>query len=284
MDASDRLRLRSGQQVSWLRLVDEASGAVLFTQVFAQGRFVEVGAAVVQAAQRRAFDRWGRPEAERVDNGSPWVSRGDLPSDLELWLAGLDVALHRNRPRCPQANGTMERSQRTGQNWAEPGQCDTPEQLQGRLDEEDRIQREVYPFRDGQSRWQAYPALLHSGRAYALTGWESICWDLQTALACLGRWVVSRKVDRDGSVCLYDHRHGLGSAYRGQVVQVHLAAETLEWVFEQDGREVGRSPARQISAERICQLQLSRRPGRSARRTQARRTRRQGSAEQRAQR
>jgi transposase len=34
MDAVDQLRLASGQQVSWLRLVDECSGAVLQTTIF----------------------------------------------------------------------------------------------------------------------------------------------------------------------------------------------------------------------------------------------------------
>lgn len=34
MDAVDQLRLGSGQQVSWLRLVDECSGAVLQTTIF----------------------------------------------------------------------------------------------------------------------------------------------------------------------------------------------------------------------------------------------------------
>jgi hypothetical protein len=34
MDAKERVALQSGQQVSWLRLVDECSGAVLWTEVF----------------------------------------------------------------------------------------------------------------------------------------------------------------------------------------------------------------------------------------------------------
>jgi transposase len=34
MDAAERIRLASGQQVSWLRLVDECSGAVLHTTIF----------------------------------------------------------------------------------------------------------------------------------------------------------------------------------------------------------------------------------------------------------
>lgn len=37
MDAAERIRLASGQQVSWLRLVDECSGAVLQTTIFPPG-------------------------------------------------------------------------------------------------------------------------------------------------------------------------------------------------------------------------------------------------------
>ena len=42
MDAVDQLRLASGQQVSWLRLVDECSGVVLQTTIFPPA-FVEPG-------------------------------------------------------------------------------------------------------------------------------------------------------------------------------------------------------------------------------------------------
>jgi hypothetical protein len=278
-DASEQIRLRDGQRVSWLRLVDEASGAALFSRLFPQGRWVEVGAPAAQEALRHAFARWGRPEALRVDNGSPWASpEGSLPSELELWLAGLGVAVHRNRPRCPQANGKVERSQRTARDWAEPGRCDTPEQLQRRLDEEDRIQREVFPALAGQSRLQAYPDLRHSGRCYAATMWEAVCWDLEAALACLAEYVVQRKVDRDGFVYLYDHRHRVGASWRGQVVRVRFEAASRAWVFEHDGQEVGRSTADYLSQERICGLQVSRRPGRSAQRTRARRAARGATA------
>jgi hypothetical protein len=42
---------------------------------------------------RRAFADWGRPERFRVDNGVPWGSWGDLPTDLALWLIGLGVGV-----------------------------------------------------------------------------------------------------------------------------------------------------------------------------------------------
>ena len=219
-DAAEQKSLRSGQKVCWLRLVDEASGAALFSRVFAQGSWPEVGGPAVQAALRRAFARWGRPDGLRVDNGTPWVCPGsDLPSDLELWLAGLEVALHRNRPRHPPGNGAVERGQRTAAAWAEPGLCDTPEQLQRRLDEEDRVHREAYLFDGRQTRRQAFPDLLHSGRAYAEGGWEGVCWDLPAALGRLAAAAVERKVDRDGEVSLYDRPHWVGKAYSGQVVQ-----------------------------------------------------------------
>jgi hypothetical protein len=272
MDASEEIPLRDRRRVSWLRVVDEASGAFLFSRVFERGCFAEVGGPAVQAAVRAAFARWGRPFGLRVDNGSPWVNaQGTLPGELELWLAGLEVPLHRNPPGRPQANGTVERGQRTGRAWAEPELCETPGQLQARLDEEDRVQREVFVAEGGQTRLQAWPGLRHSGRAYALGSWESVCWDLGAALRCLEGYVVTRKVDSGGGVSLYDRAHHVAERYAGQLVQVRFAAEGCLWVFEQGGAEVGSSPARQISAASILGWAVSGRRGRSARRTQARR-------------
>ncbi len=271
MDAAEQVPLRTPQRVCWLRLVDEASGAVLFSRVYAQPSWAAVGAAAVQAALRQAFSRWGRPEGLRVDNGVPWVYRDKLPSELELWLAGLGVALHRNRLRRPQQNGTVERSQGTAKNWAEPGQCDSPEQLQSRLDEEDHVQRELYPVAEGQSRLQRYPSLRHSGRGYVAGSWEQVYWSLEEALQCLGRYRGRRKVDKKGNVSLYDRRQRVGLAYAGQEVEVRLNAASQEWVFSQGAQEVGRVEMRPLSAAAICELRLKGRPGRSAERTRARR-------------
>ncbi len=228
---------------------------------------------------RATFARWGRPEGLRVDNGVPWGSKEGPPTDLELWLAGLGVRLHRNRPRRPQANGKGERSQRTARAWAEPGPCDTPEQLQRRLDEEDRLQREVFPSLEGRSRWEVYPELRHSGRGYAAQYGESVCWDFEAALECLARQPLSRKVDRSGAVSLYDHKYPVGIAYAGARVGVCLAVATREWVFVLGDREVRRVAAWPLSAESICQLRLSRRPGRSAGRTRRKRNPREEAGE-----
>ena len=134
-----------------------------------------------QAALRRAFARWGRPEEIRFDNGHPWGSAGDPPTALELWLAGLGVGARFIPPRRPQDNGVVERSQGTARRWAEPGACASPGQLQRRLREMDALQRERYPACGGRSRLEAHPGLAHSGRQYS-AAWERRRWDLGRAL------------------------------------------------------------------------------------------------------
>lgn len=283
MDAAEKKRLRSGTAVCWLRMVDEASGAALFTQVFVSDRWSGVPTASVQDALRRAFTVWGRPGGLRVDNGVPWAcTDSDLPSDLALWLAGLDVATHRNRPHQPQQNGKVERSQRTAADWAEPGGCDTSEQLQVRLAEEDRVHREVQRFDGRQTRLEAYPSLRCSGRPYLAGVWEEVCWDLSAALRSLAACVVRRKVDRGGEAWLYDQRYWVGKGYAGRVLTVRLDWERGEWTFADDGQEVTRAPAKGLTEAAIRGLAVRRRVGRSAAQTAARRAGRDqaGKAEQ----
>ena len=65
----------------------------------------------------------------------------------------------------------VERSQGVARNWAEPERCGSPEELQVRMEEEDRVQRECYPHAGFASRMEAYPGLIHSGRPYD-AAWE----------------------------------------------------------------------------------------------------------------
>jgi transposase InsO family protein len=131
----------------------------------------------VQQALRLIFSRWGLPRSFRVDNGPPWGSSSDWPTELALWLIGLGVAMRWNPPRRPQDNGVIERSQGTGKRWAEPGSCHDVQELQERIDEMDRIQREVYPSIQGQSRRQAFPKL------------ETWCWRIYASTAWCAAWI-----------------------------------------------------------------------------------------------
>ena len=116
-----------------------------------QGYFTQVPSGMVQAELRCCFKRWGRPASMRVDNGNPWGSCGDLPTPFALWLIGLGIEVIWNPPRRPQDNGVVERSQGVASNWAEPDRCRNAAELQRRLNEEDRVQRESY--RHGRRCW-----------------------------------------------------------------------------------------------------------------------------------
>jgi len=166
---------------------------------FPLGRWNQVEPTAVQEALRQVFSRWGRPERFRVDNGTPWGSPGDWPTDLALWLIGLGVGMIWNPPRRPQENGVIERSQGTGKRWGEPHTCGDPDELQQRLDAMDRIQRAVYPSLQGRSRLQAFPQLQQPLRTYS-KAWEKRAWDLELVLAHLADYSVSRRVDRKGHV------------------------------------------------------------------------------------
>ena len=214
----------------------------------------QVEPSAVQQVLRKIFACWGRPQRFRVDNGAPWGSAGDWPTDLALWLIGLGVAMIWNPPRRPQHNGVVERSQGTGKRWGEPPTCADPAELQRRLDQMDRIQREVYPSIAGQSRWQAFAGLQQVTRPYSRT-WEKGHWDLALVLAHLADYSVSRQVDCKGQVSVYNRNHYVGKRYAGQALFVQLDPVDREWVFSTpQGLQLRRKAAEEITRERIQKL------------------------------
>jgi transposase InsO family protein len=257
MDAVERLRLADGSGACWLRLTDEYSGAILLSVVFPYYYWAEVPDTLVQQALRTAYSKWGRPKRLRVDNGVPWGSSSGLPSELSLWNAGLGVDTVWNRCRRPQQNGVVERTQGVSRCWVEPAKCSNIEQLRQRLAEEDVGQRERYPAIEGQSRRQAYPGLLHSGRGYA-PGMEKYYWDEQAALEFLGRFRVRRKVSKRGQVSLYHRLVEVGRQRGETLVYVQMDASTREWVItDLQQREVVRRPAPQFTREAIMRLAVA---------------------------
>jgi len=74
--------------------------------------------------------------------GSP---TGYAPPPLSLWLIGQGVKLIWNKPRCPKQNAKVEKLQDTTSRWAEVENAKDIQQLQQRLDEQVRLQRERYP-------------------------------------------------------------------------------------------------------------------------------------------
>jgi hypothetical protein len=263
IDACEALRLRSGQRVCWLRVVDECSGAFLKTLVFAAARWEHVDRHHIQEGFRQIFTCWGLPAWFRADNGFPWGSTGDFPPEMALWLIGLGSDVLWIPPGRPQHNGVVERAQGTGQNWFEPQTCDQPAELQRRCDALDRRQRECYPYRDGRSRWAVYPALGHAPRSYSRR-WEQRAWDLRRALAAVAGRVVPRQVDCSGSVSVYHHTRYVGKPYIGQQVYIALDPSGPTWVFaDAAGNQLRTQEADELTAERIRTLWVTARKGKS---------------------
>jgi len=223
--------------------------------------FNSVPASATQQALRRLFAQWGLPQRLRVDNGHPWGIHQDMPQVLALWLVGLGIKLHWNPPACPQHNGVVEVGQRTGQRWAEPWLCRSPGQLQKRIDEEDRVQREVYPVAGGKSRWELFGMLLHSGRPYSQQ-WEAEHWDLPLVWEHLGGYRWQRRVNSQGRISVYAHEVWVGTAQRGREVYVGFDPVQGDWVIQDDqGAFLIRQVKPVISREVIVNLQLSAKQG-----------------------
>jgi hypothetical protein len=223
------------------------------------GTWSTVPVTEVQAFLRRAFRRWGRPLRIRVDNGVPWGSSGDLPTDLALWLLGLGVETVLNPPRTPQNNGVVERSQGTGKRWAEPWTCATAEELEQRLRIADHIQREEYPSISGSSRAAAYPDLHHSGRDYS-RAWERTHWSLERVLAHLADYAVRRKVDKGGTVSLYNKHHYAGKIHASKIIYVTIDPLRQQWIFTDDNdNQLRCDAADQLSRKRIETLTVTER-------------------------
>jgi hypothetical protein len=167
--------------------------------------------------------------------------------------------MHWNTPRRPQENGVIERSQGTAHRWTEPWTCDSPEELQARLERMDRLYRDVYPYKDRQSRTGYYPGLAHSGRAYAAES-EDALWDWARVTAHLSSYAVVRQVDHRGFVSMYDRGHYVGKIHQGTKVYVMFDPETNEWLFtDAKGQYLNRKPAHELTPERVLALDVTRR-------------------------
>jgi hypothetical protein len=221
-----------------------------------------VPAIETQRILRELFGLLGLPEGLKVDNGFPWGSWSDLPTDLALWLIGLGVTMHWNTPNRPQENGVIERAQGTGKRWAEPFACDSVEELQSRFDHMDRIQREVYAERGKPTRLQAYPGLVHSGRPYTLA-WENSHWDIELVLDHLANYAVTRRIGPSGHISIYNRPYYVGIIHSHKRAQVMLDPGERIWlVADEDGRLLNRLAVKELTEENIRNLCVTKRANR----------------------
>lgn len=208
---------------------------------------------------RRAFARWGLPDRVRVDNGYPWGTPRDLPSELALWLIGLGVEPIWNPAGQPTCNPKVERCNGLTQQWGELHRCADCAEAAAVLAEVARIQREEYPAIRGRTRLEAFPQLAVPRREYAPAG-EGAMWDLSRVDAFLSRGCWRRRVDCNGRISIYGHGRSVGRAWAHQEVVLRFEASSRCWmVSDRDGELIKQLPVSELTRERIMALAVSRR-------------------------
>jgi hypothetical protein len=211
----------------------------------------------VQATLRSLFEEWGKPLRLRVDNGPPWGPGTDLPPPLILWLLGLGILPIWNRPARPTDNPKVERQNGTVARWGEPQRCANFAAWEKKLAWVARMQREGYPQAEGVTRLEAHPQLLARERPYE-TAREGEEWQLEGVTEYLAQWEWPRQVSKKGQISIYGKAYRVGEPHGGKAVWLRFDRAGHAWVVrDREGGELARHHAEQITAERICQLQVS---------------------------
>jgi hypothetical protein len=167
------------------------------------------------------------------------------------------VAVHHNRPRHCQENGRVERTHGVLGTWAEPATCADAAALQAALTDACRFQREHYPAIRGQTRATAFPALMAGGRPFDPAR-EADLFDERRVWTALAGTLWPRRVDKVGRISVYNRAVGVGRRWAGHVVSLTFDAAAVAWVVRDDqGTELARHPAGELSRERILALAVS---------------------------
>lgn len=206
---------------------------------------------------RQTFRRWGLPDKIRVDNGAPWGStRQELPSELCLWLIGLQVGVIHNHAHRPQENGVVERLQGVLKSWSEPEGCRGIAQFRRRLARAVYLQRECYEKEHEGKRARRSGDLSKPRRTYDPLERQ---WDLSRVLEYLAKGVWRRLVDSTGRISLYGWSYRVGADRSGHDVWVRLQPETGCWqISDEQGNLIVTHQAIHLDRSHIVQLKMAR--------------------------
>ena len=216
---------------------------------------------VLQRAFRRAPESTGHGGlAGRRGREGPARHRGggELEPDLALWLLGLGVELAWIPPSRPRHNGKVERCKGVTQLWAEPSARGSRSVSQAQLHRECLIQREKSPSIAGRPRIEAFPGLCRIERPDRADE-EDRCWELSHVDRFLGEVVLYRRAHARGAIGLYGWGRGLGRIHRGKEICMRFDTSSCYWIISDDqGQELKRLPAEELSRERIIALEVGR--------------------------
>jgi hypothetical protein len=160
------------------------------------------------------------------------LTASPFPTQLHLWLTGLNIAVHFIAFGRPTEHGFIERTHQLIEQQALQGQTfASPEAVQPQLDARRNFLNARYPCRSLQGRppLTAYPGAYHSGRPYT-PAQEAELLDLQRVYAylALNRWF--RRVTTAGQFQLGSQRYGLGKTWENQQIEIGFDPTTHELI------------------------------------------------------
>jgi transposase-like protein len=199
-------------------------------------------------AVRQNMTAWGKPRALSVDGGVHFLGRPQrqFPSRLELFCAGLGVAVVPIRPGRPTDHGAVERQHALcdavllGPAYADLAAA------QAALDAHVALLNARFPSRaracGGRAPLEAHPAARHSGRPYdPAREWRD--FDLKAVDDLLAGWTWHRRVGaKTGQFSFADRNVSVGKAWAGQAVTLRFDPKDRQVVVYAPGtrpKEVG---------------------------------------------
>ncbi len=202
---------------------------------------------------RLAFLRWGLPGQLRVDRDSVFfdnASKSPFPTQLHLFLLGLDVALVIGPPHQPQKRAITERSHQTWDQQVLTGQhfADWDTLWQALEARRDFLNRNL-PCRgsDDLPPLLAHPQAATPRRPYSPVQ-EPTVFDVERLYTYLSQGQWFRLASNVGVVTVGDQHYGLGQTWAKHEVQITFDPTDRCLVFlDQDGQQTKRRPIKGIS-------------------------------------
>lgn len=196
-------------------------------------------------ALRRHLVTWGRPLVLSVDRDVRFFGQPQrqFPSRLELFCAGLGIAVVPIRPAHPTDHGAVERQHRTpdgvvlGPTWTDLAAAQTA------LDAHVVALNTRFPSRarvcGGQPPLRAHPTATHSGRPYdPAREWDD--FDLEAVDRVLATWVWHRLVGKQtGQISFGNRNVSVGMVWAGQPVTLRFDPADRQVVVAAPGAQVG---------------------------------------------
>ena len=181
-------------------------------------------------AINKCMAQWFMPKRIKIDNGLPLANAGnrDIPTLTQLWWIGLGIEVRLNAIKVPQQNGTVENLQGTCHRWSAPSKYTSLEDYQNRLNETNRIQREVYRIRKSgdKTRKELYPELWTTPQKY-----DPGKFDIQIVYNNLAERVWYRTINKSGVIRFWKQYIYLGKTFIAQHVTITFDPIEQMWLI-----------------------------------------------------